>query len=384
MLTRETIDRLRELDARGNPVLSIYLGLRPGVGTLREIPTRLKDLLAGVVARAEAAPRAERMSLKQDVEAVVEMTGRIAEDLGRGVAIFRCAAAGIEEYVSLPVPVRDRVVVDSTPYLRPLDAMLSYLRRFCVVVVDRRRADIFRFYQGELESWEEMAEEEIRKANFGGFAGYEEHRVRNRADEVLSRHYREVGARLYRLWKEERGFDLLIVGGPSEHAQGLVDELHSDLRPILAGTFTIDPGTMTPAVVLERAREVADGFERRTQGEEVDRLLDAARSGGPAALGFDEVVPRINERAVEVLVVQGTRTRSGIRCPRCGWLSVDEEETCPVCGATPVPVPDVLDAMADAVLAAGGRVEYVLTETGLVDHEVGAFLRYQTPSAVGA
>ncbi len=380
MLDPETIERLRGLDAGGKPIVSVYIGLRPGVGTLRAISPRLKDLLDPIADRADAMDREDKMSVKADIEAILSMTGRIAEDLGRGVGIIRSEAAGIEEYLSLPAPVRDRAVVDTTPYMGPLDAMLDYFKRFAVVVVDRRYAHIFRFYQGELQTWEEMAEEEIRKDNFGGWYGLEEHRVRNRADEVLQRHYRGIGARLYQLWRDEHGFDLLIVGGHREHTEGLVESLHPDLAPLVAGTFTIDPGTMTPAKVLAAAAEVVDGWERRTQSEEVAKLLDVARSGGDAVLGLTEVVPRVNERAVDVLLVQGQTTRPGSRCPACGFLSINGEATCPVCGASMEDVPDILDAVAEAVREGGGEVHYVTTETELAPYEVGAFLRFKIPA----
>jgi len=380
VLERETIDRLRELDGDGRPVLSVYLGLRPEMDTLKAIPARLKELLDPVLARTDAMVREDRMSLRTDVEAVLDMTARIGEDLGHGVAIFRCAAAGIDEYVSLPASVRDRAVVDTVAYVRPLDAMLEHFKRYAVAVVDRRRADIFRFYQGELQTWEEMAEEEIRKANFAGWYGLEEHRVRNHADEVLQRHYRGIAARLYQLWRDEHGYDLLIVGGHRDHADGLVEELHPDVAKLLAGTFTIDPRTMTPAIVLDAAAAVAEAWERRVQTEEVNRLFDTANAGGNAVVGIEELIPRVNEKAVDVLLVQGQTSQGGRRCPQCGYLTIEDGTTCPVCGAALEEVPDILDAIAEAVRAAGGDVHHVTTETQLAAHEVGAFLRFNIPS----
>lgn len=382
MLTNEMVDRLRKLQGGGHPVLSLYLGLRPGVGSLREFPIRLKDLLTEVERRAADLPRDDRRSLEADVRAVRDSLERVSGDLGRGVAIFRCAAVGIDEYLSLPMPVRDRAIVNDVPYLRPLYAMLEQLKRYAVVVVDRRVADILRFNQGQLEAWEEMAEEEIRKANWGGHYGLEEHRVRNHAEEVAQRHYREIAARLYEAWKEPDGYDLLIVGGHDDHVRGLVDALHPDLRGILAGTFVVDPGTMTPSTVLEKAAEVAEAWEHRAQAEEVTRLIDTAYGGGPAALGIPEVLRRVNERAVDTLLVQGQRLVPGARCPGDGWLVTEGAGRCPICGGSVEPVPDLLDAMVEAVLAASGKVTHVLTETPLAEYEVGAFLRYKLEQAV--
>ncbi|GMQ85198.1 MAG: hypothetical protein BMS9Abin07_0763 [Acidimicrobiia bacterium] len=380
MLEQATVDRLRRMDGQGFPVLSIYLGLEPGPASLRSIPTRIKDLLSPAKDMADSLPRHQRLSLRDDVEALSRTSTAFASDLGRAVAIFRSSGAGIDEHVELPGPVRDRAVIDAVPYLRPLDAMLDHYRRFCVAVVDRRSASIFRFRMDNLESWEEMRDEEIRKANYGGFSGYEERRVRARAEEVLAKHYREVAARLDALVGEDPGYDLLIVGGPEVHTAGVLEELSPQLTERLAGSFTIDPHTMTPATVLAESKRVAQAHERGEQERLVRRLLDTAASRRDAVIGVHDATAAVNRRAVETLVVQADRTTPGAVCHSCRWISGPEQSSCPSCGGTMYLVPDVVDALGDSVRNNGGSVQHIIVDTRLVESEVGAFLRYQTVS----
>jgi peptide chain release factor subunit 1 len=376
VLSTAAVDRLRVIQGDGYPVLSVYLGLKPGVGTLRALPTRLKDLLAPLADPTADLTRDQRMSLRADVDSLFDLSTRISGDLGRGVAVFKCSAIGLDEYLSLPGPVRDRAVVNTSPYVRPLDAMLEHYHRFAVVVIERRRASIFRFSMDHLEAWEELSEEEIRKANWGGFAGYEERRVRSRTEEIAGRHYRDVSARLYGLWRGV-GFDLVALGGPQEHVEGLQQALHPDLVQRLAGTFTIDPGTMTPALVLEHTTQVADEYERRHALDAVARLLDTAQAGGTAVVGIEETVTPVNRKAVDLLFVQGTGTVAGSACSQCGELATNGAgRLCPRCGGERRAVPDLLDAMAEAVRSSGGKVQHVLTDTPLREYQVGAALRY--------
>ncbi len=382
MLEQATVDRLRGMDGQGFPVLSVYLGLEPGPETLRSIPTRMKDLLADAKDLAETLPRDQRMSLRDDIEALSRASSSFTSDLGRGVALFKSSGAGIDEHLVLPGPVRDRAIVDAAPYLRPLEAMLDHYRRFCVAVVDGRFASVFRFRMDELETWEEMAsgaigEEDFRKANYGGFSGYSERRVRAHADELLARHYRHIATRLDELFAEPPGFDLLIIGGPEVHTQGLVDALQPELGKRLAGTFVIDPHTMTPATVLEHSKRVAQSFEAEEQRRLVERLMDAAASRGAAVLGVDEATDAANRRAVDTLVIQADRTSPGSVCRSCGWLALDSETQCAACGGTVERVPDIVDALGDAVRNSGGKVQHVIVDTRLADAQVGAFLRYQ-------
>jgi len=386
VLEQATVDRLRGVDGRGFPILSVYFGLAPGVETLRSIPTRLKDLLSEAKAAADQLPREQRMSLRADIESLSRPTTSIGSDLGRGVALFKSSGAGIDEHVVLPGPVRDRAVVDSVPYLRPMEAMLDHYRRFCVAVVDGRFASILRFRMDQLETWEEMAsgaigEEDFRKANYGGFSGYDERRVRAHADELLVRHHRDVAARLERLQGEDPGFDLLILGGQEGHTTGVVEALRPDLARRLAGTFVIDPHTSTPAIVLEHSKRVAQVFETEEQQRLVARLIDTAASRGDAVVGVDGATEAANRRAVETLVIQADRTTPGSVCRNCGWVSLDDESDCPACGGAVDPVTDIVDALGDSVRNSGGTVQHVIVDTPLADAEVGAFLRYQQPAS---
>lgn len=381
MLSMETVERVRALGGGGGPVVSLYLGLGADLDDLRGIAARVKELTGPARRLAASLDRSEARALAADLDALESMGASFSAGRGNGIAVFLSSSQSIDERVPLPLRVRDRLIVDDRPYTRPLETTLDHLYRYCAVVIDRRKASIFRFYAGELESWEEMAEEEIRKSNYGGFSGYEEHRNRNRAEEVVGRFYRDVTSRLQDLHRTE-GFDLLLVGGPASHVDGLRDALPADLDSATAGTFSLDPNTMTPAVVAAHCEALASSHDRGLEEALVERLFDTAYSGGLAVIGVDRVVEAANQHAVDTVVIQADQTIPGARCSGCGWLSVDDIGACPVCSAGMRPVPDVLDAVSDAVRTTGGTVRNVLTATALSEHEVGALLRFPVRVAV--
>ena len=380
MLDRSTVERLRGTDTAGHPVVSVYLSVGPDLDQLRTIPTRLKSVTQPLREEAGEWGEAAR-GLRQDLDKVVAMADRVGADLGRGTALFVCSAAGLEEHLGLPAPVRDRAVVDTTPYLGPLEAMLAHFRRYCAVVADRRLASIYRFYMGGLESWEQMAEEEVRKRNFAGFAGLAEHRSRGRAGEVARRHYRAVGARLAELSRSGE-FDLLALGGNQASVDGLAAELPADLAALLAGTFVVDPRTATPAEIRERCEAVAQEYEGRADEKAVVDLMEAAGSRARGVLGLDRVLDAANQHAIELLLLDAGDTVPGVVCPACGWLA-RTAAACPACGAATRRVADLFDAAAEATRAGGGAVRYVLAPTPLAHFEAGAQVRFPV-GAVGA
>ncbi len=379
VLDQAQIDRLRRIDTRGYPVLSVYVNLLPGPESLRNLPARIKDLLAQVEVASASLPRSQRLSIRDDVRALSRDVGRFGTELGHGVAVFRSSGAEIDEQLALPGPVRDRAIVDDAPYLRPLEAMIEHYQSYCVAVIGRRLGSIFLFSMDHLETWEEMRDEEVRKANYGGFSGYEEQRVRARSDEMTARHYRHVAERLTELLRTDGGFDLLIVGGSDSHVAGLLGALPRDVAALSAGTFTIDPGTMTPSTVLDHARRVAAEWEVREERRLVADLFDAAASGRSAILGLEEACAAVNRSAVEVLYVQAESTTPGSVCTSCGRVTCEAGSACSTCGGVLRPLPDVVDRLSESVRSAGGRVRHILNGGPLAEVEAGALLRYADP-----
>lgn len=376
MLDRPTIDRLREHDTGEHPVLSVYLGLGPDLDELRSISARLKSMLRPLreLAETEELGPEESRGLRADLDEAVGMAEKLGGDLGRGVAFFLCRGAGLAERLSLPERVRDRAVVDPDPYLGPLEAMLDHFPRYCSVVADRRTASIYRFYMGELEAWEQIGEEEVRKENFGGFSGYEERGARGHAEAVAQRLFRTVASRVAELLRDD-AFDLLAVGGNQANIDAFLAELPADVAVRLAGTFVVDPRTTRPPDVLERCREVAAEHDRRLDEAEVQSLMDAAGAGGKAVVGLDRVLDAANQRAIDRLFVSATESTPGVRCTLCGWLA-HSGSLCPACGEATIAVADLVDAVAEAARGDGGSVRYVLADTPLRPAQVGALVRF--------
>ena len=120
--------------------------------------------------------------------------------------------------------MRDRALVGVRPYLQPIDALLERLRPYAIVVVERGTSTFFRTQLGRVTPWGVIEEEALRKANYGGFGGYEERRTRAHADTLAQRHYRETAERL-RTQLDAGRYDLLSIGGSAEHIEGLVAQL---------------------------------------------------------------------------------------------------------------------------------------------------------------
>ncbi|GAA3846214.1 hypothetical protein GCM10022226_82180 [Sphaerisporangium flaviroseum] len=376
MITTETIGRIIRYNGGDLPVVSLYAGVgQDGPTALR---TQINSLLHEIrpLGEDDSLGRRARLSIRGDIERIENLEGLERVETG-AVAVISCSEDDFFEQVILPRTVRDRVMVGTTPWVRPMLAVLDEFHRCCVLVVDRRSARAFELYQDEMREIDEVQDSALRKPNYAGWYGLAEPQVRNRADDLAKRHFRNVVRVLDELFRTGR-YELLIVGGHPEEVPNFLEFLPHDLRPKVAGTFTIDPRTATTADIRRDAGRVAERYERDEERRWVAEVMERAATRRPAALGLDDCLWAASVAAVGRLLVQEGATAPGVVCDESGWLAT-AGDTCPLCGRATRRSPDVIDELAQAVITESGSVEHVLADTELKDHVVAASLRFPLP-----
>ena len=376
MITKGTVDRLIRFDSDGLPVLSVYVAV--GYNDLEAVHTRVNSLITQVRPLTEdpSLDRRARLSLRQDIERIKE-----TPDFGRGtvgaVAVFACGEGGLFETALLPRKVRDQVVVDRTPYVRPMLAVLDEYHRGCVLVVNKESARVWELYQTEMREIEEVRGRILRKPDYAGWAGLAEYRVRNKADDLVKRHYRQTVSVLDELFRTE-GYDLLIIGGYRDEVAVFLDFLPQQLRPKVAGTFNVDMGKVaTVEEIRESAERIVADYEREEESRLVQEVFERAATGGNAAIGIDDCLWGGTTAAIDILLIQDGAEVPGVVCDESGWLA-RSGQTCPLCGGATRQVPDVLDELTETVINEGGSVEHVAVDTQLKDHITAAALRFRS------
>jgi hypothetical protein len=144
-------------------------------------------------------------------------------------------------------------------------AVLDESHRYVAVVVDREHAWLYEFFMGELEEAGDATDRALRKRDYAGWHGLEERRVRNKAEELARRHFRETSERVEQL-VQATSAELLIVGGHHDEVANFLVYLPHELQSRVAGTFTIDTHTVTPARVCERGEEIVNAYEQMGNG----------------------------------------------------------------------------------------------------------------------
>jgi peptide subunit release factor 1 (eRF1) len=379
MITMETIDRLIQFDSGGLPVLSVYVRVPAEKAARSTLNAEVSSLIHQVrpFANDKSLDHEARVSLRADIERIEAEGTQELWKPGRTVAIFACNGADLYEEVSLPRLIRERVMVDATPWVRPMLAVLDEYHRSCVVVLDRKSARSWELYLGALDELHQVEDAVLRKPDYAGPQGLAEHRVHNKAEELAKRHFRRIAGLLDDLFRTRR-YELLVLGGHEEELPQFLDFLPHGLRERVAGTFSIDPHTATPADIRREAEAVVDRYERDEERRYVTDVVDRAGAGGRAALGLDDCLWAGSVAAVAMLLVQDGAVAEGVVCDRDRWLA-RSGDTCALCGEPTRRAPDVIDELVETVIDTSGSVEHVLADTELRQHEVGASLRFPLP-----
>ena len=289
----------------------------------------------------------------------------------RGLAFFACSADAFFEVVESPLPVRNDVVVNHTPHVRPLESILQAYERFAVVLVDRQRSRLFRFELGELTEHTEVFDAMPR----GGAAaqGSRGAAVQRHSDEVAHRHLKHA-AEVTFTELQDRPVDHLILGGPHEVVVEFEGLLHPWIREQVADRLAI-AATAGADEVRQAALLVEAAVTRRGEAALVERLRDAVGTGGGVA-GLEPTLAALVERRVDLLLVSEGYETEGWRCRSCRYLG-PLGRRCPVCSKPMDLVDDVVEEAVEEALANKCRVQMVRENADLdVLGRIGALLRF--------
>jgi peptide subunit release factor 1 (eRF1) len=373
-------DRIRQLAGhRGSYVVtSCYLDV-DGRRYPRhaDYETHLERLLRE--AREKAAgfgPEAVR-SVAADVDRIRSwVRGGFDRSHVRGLAFFASSADGFFEVVESPLPFSNDMVVNHTPHVRPLEAILQAYERFAVLLVDRQRARLFRFELGELTEHTEVFDAVPRGGDQAGHPaqGSRGSHVQRHTDEIAHRHLKHA-AEVTFTELQRRPVDHVILGGPNEIVAELEGLLHTWVRDRVVDRLVIAT-TAGPDEVRQAALTVEAAQTRRSEAALVERLRNAIGTGSGGVAGLEATLAALVERRVDVLLVSDGYATEGWRCRSCHYLG-PRGRKCPVCRNSMDLVDDVVEEAVEEALANKCRVQIVRENADLdVLGRIGAVLRF--------
>jgi peptide chain release factor subunit 1 len=353
-------------------VLSIYLSFEPSGGERRDIHAALEDALVSL--EGQSLDERSRARLAEEGELAKAYLQRGFALHGRSVIIFSCKPRKLWEVFQLQVPVHPLARFSDRPAVAPLAALLDAHERYAVVLADKDRARILHVYLGQVEHEIDVADGYPGRSRKGGWseARYSRHRETHLHAHLLRA--------MEQLLDEERRhpFDRLVVGGPDEARSAFLAVLPRSLRSRVAGTFAAEQ-FRSDFDVVERVRAIEETAHGKAKVHEVSDLLDTARAGGPAVLGWDETLQALGEGRVHRLVLVDGAAQAGRTCAAGHFACVESLSACPLCGKPLEAAIDLQEWAVRRALDTDATIESVQGEAAdalATGGAIGALLRY--------
>jgi peptide chain release factor subunit 1 len=338
---RDQLRALAELRLDRPVVLSLYLNLDPSQFAT---PPARKSSIRSLLDEAERRVR-ERAGLSHDdrvaLQASLERAKSLLEndlptDGAHALAVFASEQNALFEALKLPRAVPNRVAIGHSPLVGPL-ARIARRERWCVTLVNRRDARILRGGPDGLREVERIHDDVSGQHDQGGWS---QSRYQRGIEKEKDDHLRVTCDALLGHFKQQP-FERLLVGGPREVVTDFEQKLHHYLSERLAGRIEVDVERSKPDQVLDAARPLIEKLEQQREREALERL------GERGACGLEDVLPPLNERRVELLILdEQFGGVTGVQCLECGWLGTDGDR-CPADGSELVQLEDLTEAMIE-------------------------------------
>jgi peptide chain release factor subunit 1 len=373
VITEEAIRELAAFRGEGEPVTTCYLDVDGRRLVRRQDYERELEML---LRRAREKANGSE-SVTTDLRRIEDFVkGGIDRSTTRGLAFFSCSARDLFRVVPLPVPVRNRVVINDVPAVGQLESVVQGHARIGVLLADRQRARILVFDLGELTEQTDRFEELPRDIDERGDkerGSYD--RDQQHVDELATQHLRHAAQAAFEVFQRS-GFEFLTIGAPDPIARELESMLHPYLRERLAGRIGV-PVTASMDDIQAAAHALEASEKRARETELVDRLREAVNTDQRAVAGLERTLRALHERRIEQLLVSDGYSEAGWSCKSCGALATIGR-TCPVCNAPGMAgADDVVEEAVEEALAQGVKVHLCEGNADLdVMGRIGALLRY--------
>lgn len=353
MITDADLAELRAQRATNTPIISIYFNVPVDIADHRGMLTRARELIKGA---PDDWPREQPAVGETEINSVIDAIDAGSLDwLGHTVAIFACAELGLFEAKPMPGRADDLAVVAPRPYLRPLLATVQRNPAHQVAVIDAKHAWVLAISDDEIATLAERTGMALPSPAFAGWYGLEAYRIQHKMIKLAKQHYRDTIGLLSRT--EDGTGRPLVLGGHEMQINQFLTLLPPGVRQRVAGSFSVDLQTATPARVRELAAPVIARWTESAEAQLVDEMLNEPPEVA-VITSLADCVKAVRSRAVSKLVLADGQMVPGCACEECGAVGIgDAGCDCPDQACQPVP--DVLDELSSQALASGGEVTAV-------------------------
>jgi peptide chain release factor subunit 1 len=304
--------------------------------------------------------------LKNFTNSMKDIEDIIKKNKGENIAIFTSHKHNFLKYITLNVQIENLLIVDSSPYLRPLARIQDEWESFTLLLVNSNYAKIFSLSMGQVDDTKKLSADIMNKHKKGGFSQARFNRLRKGAiHEFLS----EVIEAL-----QQRADERIIIAGPGQAKLQLKSMLPKNLEDHLVEI--IDVNIDDEKALLKESIHLISEKEKQKSSEVVKQLKQEILKNGLAVYGIEETLDAVKNGQVELLIIEKDCKIPGWICENCQLVKQGISDTCPYCGKKTSEV-DVIEEILEFAERTDAEIEFTDDEEIADLGHIGAILRFK-------
>lgn len=344
----EDIDltQLSEISTNEKTVLSLYISSSNSLDNLEKSYEKIRRVL-----QSNHDERDEREHFEENVKAVEKYLYRTPLT-SESLCIFSCWGLDYFQAYDLPVPAKDLVWFDSSPYIRPLAELQEEYENVAVVIADNKKARIF-LISSAIANHESTVEGNIK--NHVKKGGWSQQRYERRRDKQLLIYSREIVDALMELEKTDEFRWILLVGGKE-----ILHILYENLPPYLqerVAQKAVDLRKGEDSVNKE-IMELLVKQEHQSEHDLWEKIRSEYLRNGLGVIGVDNVLQAVSFGQVEEIIVNREYAATGTRCRVCDNLHPAIVEICSKCGSNSLFSVDLINEIVELANLTGASVDF--------------------------
>jgi peptide chain release factor subunit 1 len=373
MFNKEELREIAKMRGDGAVFVSLYLNVNPMTTVKDNFAIHVKSMIKQTADKLDKAVLKKVQGDFDKIESYVLTDKKIFK---KGLAILSCQKQKLWKEFHLSVPFRNEIIVDTTPYIKPLLDILDNYRRYAILLVGKESARIFLVHLGEIEEYTEVHTEDIPgKHKKGGWFALSEKSYERHIDYHVELHLKDVLRKMDAFLSGEH-VDRIILGGSEEAVAKVKGMLPQALSERVIGTFQAEMFAKSKEI-LGKADPILNAYERNKEAETVDELLTKAMKNENAVIGIENVLNALQEGRIMKLIMLKDFKQAGLACSKCESLTIQDIASCPYCKGKMEKAQYIVDLLAQKAVQQGAIVDVLSDNRKLAEAgKIGALLRF--------
>ncbi|MDY6864450.1 MAG: Vms1/Ankzf1 family peptidyl-tRNA hydrolase [Halobacteriota archaeon] len=244
----------------------------------------------------------------------------------KGLALFASHKNNFFRAYKLRIPLEDMMVVDTSPYVRPLVRLIDEYESFGLVLLDSHRAEIYVVSSGKIEVEGERVSDIMNKHKKGGWSQARFQRLREGA---IDHFLKGVVEDVEKISSDEE-IKRIVIAGSGNAKKTFVDMIPAGIKSNVIDVIDVEFDQAEGRLISKAEKIVFEDEKKRSDGN-IEKLREEILKDGLGVHGLKETLDAVENGQVDTLLVRkGLKVRGWI-CEKCQSVGQGHVKICPNC-----------------------------------------------------